>query len=164
MCNNIIKQIENNILGIENEMHEIQAQIYRLNNRKQYFEKKWNQCVFNSNKHREIVKCINRAQQFFDKHNNPLPIYKFEYDIMSSVKQYSVTILSAETGSGKSTQVVQYLLDSGNTSSGKILCIQPRRKAASSIAERVSEEMKFPFGELVGYQVGGGGKFYYCSN
>ncbi|MCL7048744.1 hypothetical protein MKW94_011839, partial [Papaver nudicaule] len=51
-----------------------------------------------------------------------------------------VIILIGETGSGKSTQLVQYLADSGQTGVGSIVCTQPRKIAAISLAQRVEEE------------------------
>lgn len=45
-----------------------------------------------------------------------------------------------ETGSGKSTQLVQYLADSGLVGDGSIICTQPRKIAAVSLAQRVEEE------------------------
>ncbi len=54
--------------------------------------------------------------------------------------EYQVLILVGETGSGKTTQIPQFLLEAGYTSQGKgIACTQPRRVAAMSVAKRVSE-------------------------
>ena len=60
------------------------------------------------------------------------------------------------TGSGKTTQVPQYILDYHREQKKycNILVTQPRRIAAQSIAKRVSDERKWPLGNLVGYQVG----------
>ena len=54
-----------------------------------------------------------------------------------------------ETGSGKTTQMTQYLAESGYTSRGKIGCTQPRRVAAMSVAKRVAEEFGCRLGEEV---------------
>lgn len=62
-----------------------------------------------------------------------------------------------ETGSGKTTQMTQYLAESGYTSTGKIGCTQPRRVAAMSVAKRVSEEVGCRLGEEVGEAGGHGG-------
>ena len=52
-----------------------------------------------------------------------------------------------ETGSGKTTQMTQYLAEAGFASRGKIGCTQPRRVAATSVAKRVSEEVGCKVGE-----------------
>lgn len=54
-----------------------------------------------------------------------------------------------ETGSGKTTQMTQYLAEVGYTSTGKIGCTQPRRVAAMSVAKRVAEEFGCRLGEEV---------------
>lgn len=52
-----------------------------------------------------------------------------------------------ETGSGKTTQVPQFLHEVGYTAEGKIACTQPRRVAAMSVAARVAEEMGCKLGQ-----------------
>ena len=86
-----------------------------------------------------------------------LPIWSRRSDIQRSLKTHDVLILSGETGSGKSTQVPQFLLDSLGGSKC-IAVTQPRRVAAISLARRVAEEMGSPLGSSspaskVGYSV-----------
>jgi len=65
-----------------------------------------------------------------------------------------VLIVIGETGSGKTTQLTQYMLEAGYAKNGKkIGCTQPRRVAAMSVAKRVSEEMGVALGEEVGYSI-----------
>ena len=64
-----------------------------------------------------------------------------------------ILIVTGETGSGKSTQITQYLSEIGFTSSGRIACTQPRRVAAMSIAKRVAKEFGCRIGESVGYTI-----------
>lgn len=61
----------------------------------------------------------------------------------------SIVIVVGETGSGKTTQLTQYLHEDGYTSYGMVGCTQPRRVAAMSVAKRVSEEMSSNLGEEV---------------
>lgn len=71
--------------------------------------------------------------------------------IVKSMYDNQATIIVAETGAGKSTQVLQYLL----AENLKVVMTQPRRLAAKSIAERVAEEMGEEVGATVGYKVAG---------
>ena len=87
-----------------------------------------------------------------------LPVFAEEYRIMEAINHNDVVIICGETGSGKTTQVPQFLYESGygNSSSadtpGMIGITQPRRVAAVSMANRVSNEMG-DHGEYVGYQI-----------
>ncbi|KAJ4764773.1 RNA helicase family protein [Rhynchospora pubera] len=69
-----------------------------------------------------------------------LPVYGCRTKILSQILANQVMVLIGETGSGKSTQLVQYLADSGIANDGSIVCTQPRKIAAISLAQRVSEE------------------------
>ena len=62
-----------------------------------------------------------------------------------------ILIVIGETGSGKTTQITQYMAEEGLAVRGKIGCTQPRRVAAMSVAKRVSEE----FGCRLGQEVSG---------
>lgn len=80
--------------------------------------------------------------------NYELPIADFRKQILKTIKENSVTIVVAETGAGKSTQVPQYLLQQGC----EVLVTQPRRLAARTVAERVAQEWGSRFGGMVGFQ------------
>ncbi len=67
----------------------------------------------------------------------------------TSLRRLQVLVVIGETGSGKTTQMTQYLAEAGYTSRGKIGCTQPRRVAAMSVAKRVSEEMGVDLGKEV---------------
>ncbi len=72
---------------------------------------------------------------------------------MAAVKGNQVLVVVGETGSGKTTQLPQYLHEVGYTDVGRIGCTQPRRVAAMSVAARVSQEMGVKLGQEVGYAV-----------
>lgn len=83
-----------------------------------------------------------------------LPIYPFREDLMQAVADHQVLIIEGETGSGKTTQIPQYLYETGYCKNKlKIGCTQPRRVAAMSVAARVAEEMSFKLGNEVGYSI-----------
>ncbi|ESQ47319.1 hypothetical protein EUTSA_v10028287mg [Eutrema salsugineum] len=82
-----------------------------------------------------------------------LPIYKLKKELIQAVQDNQVLVVIGETGSGKTTQVTQYLAEAGYTTKGKIGCTQPRRVAAMSVAKRVAEEFGCRLGEEVGYAI-----------
>lgn len=86
-----------------------------------------------------------------------LPIYSMRDDLISAVRENQFLVVVGETGSGKTTQIVQYLYEEGLYYVGdveKIIgCTQPRRVAAVSVAARVAEEMGCKVGHTVGYTI-----------
>ncbi len=82
-----------------------------------------------------------------------LPIYEIEHDIVSRLKTDRRLILSAPTGSGKSTQVPQMLLLHDFLRDGQVVVLQPRRLAARLLAARVAQELGVKLGQEVGYQI-----------
>ncbi|KAG0346255.1 hypothetical protein BG004_002057 [Podila humilis] len=109
-------------------------------------------------------KRLNRPayQKLFEKRKE-LPMFQFREQLLDLLKLNQVVIVSGETGCGKSTQVPQYLVESmmeeGLGDQCDIVCTQPRRISAISIANRVSEEFgdwhnsAGKPGTLVGYQI-----------
>ena len=88
-----------------------------------------------------------------------LPIYARRSHIIDTVSKNSVSVILGETGSGKSTQLVQYLhqaqnLGLGEIGSKMIVCTQPRKVAAQSLAKHVADEMGTTYGGIVGYRAG----------
>ena len=85
--------------------------------------------------------------------NRELPIYEIESSVVGALKTQQRLIIQAPTGSGKSTQVPQMLLDHGLLGNGQIVILQPRRIAARLLAARVAHERHSPLGHEVGYQI-----------
>ena len=82
-----------------------------------------------------------------------LPIYEIEQNIIARLQTDRRLILSAPTGSGKSTQVPQMLLKHGLLGGGQVVILQPRRLAARLLASRVAQELGVKLGDEVGYQI-----------
>ncbi|MGA2243854.1 MAG: ATP-dependent RNA helicase [Verrucomicrobiota bacterium] len=82
-----------------------------------------------------------------------LPIYEIENEIIARLQADRRLILSAPTGSGKSTQVPQMLLKHGLLGDGQVVILQPRRLAARLLAARVAQELGVRLGDEVGYQI-----------
>ncbi|VDB84170.1 unnamed protein product [Peniophora sp. CBMAI 1063] len=82
-----------------------------------------------------------------------LPIFKLRDQLLDAIKDHQVLIVVGDTGSGKTTQMTQYLAEAGYADRGRIGCTQPRRVAAMSVAKRVAEEVGCRLGQEVGYTI-----------
>ncbi len=82
-----------------------------------------------------------------------LPIYEIENELVARLPAIKRVIISAPTGSGKSTQVPQMLLDRGLLGEGQVVVLQPRRLATRMLAARVASERGVKLGAEVGYQI-----------
>jgi ATP-dependent helicase HrpB len=82
-----------------------------------------------------------------------LPIQEIRAEFLSALTKPVPLIISAPTGSGKSTQVPQWMLDSKVTENGTVVVLQPRRIAARMLARRIAQERGMRLGEEVGYQI-----------
>ncbi|ESR62699.1 hypothetical protein CICLE_v10014624mg [Citrus x clementina] len=89
-----------------------------------------------------------------EKQRQRLPVYKYRTAILYLVETHAATIIVGETGSGKTTQIPQYLKEAGWADGGRVIaCTQPRRLAVQAVASRVAEEMGVKVGEEVGYTI-----------
>jgi ATP-dependent RNA helicase DHX57 len=106
-------------------------------------------------------KSVVKEQKYLEmlQYRRKLPAWGLMNDILNTVQQSQVVVISGETGCGKSTQVPQYLLDDwlvnyeNDSRHVEIVCTQPRRISAISVAERVAAERVARIGQTVGYQI-----------
>ena len=106
------------------------------------------------------------ASQSLSSQRQRLPIYKQRSRLLNLVERYGVLVVVGQTvrrnvsprliaqGSGKTTQLPQYLMEAGWAADGRVIaCTQPRRVAATSVAARVAEEVGSVLGDEVGYTI-----------
>ncbi|MCP4162267.1 MAG: ATP-dependent RNA helicase HrpA [Deltaproteobacteria bacterium] len=86
-------------------------------------------------------------------YDESLPINTRREEIIETIKNNQVVIISGETGSGKTTQIPKFCIDAGRGIDGKIGCTQPRRIAAVNVGKRIAEELNAEVGKSVGYKI-----------
>ncbi|KAF2486848.1 P-loop containing nucleoside triphosphate hydrolase protein [Neohortaea acidophila] len=88
------------------------------------------------------------------KPSSLLPIARHKEALLYTIESSPVTILIGPTGSGKTTQLPQFLEQAGWCNDGKVIAVtQPRRVAVTTVAKRVAEEMRCQLGQEVGYSI-----------
>ncbi|KAK3085550.1 hypothetical protein FSP39_005176 [Pinctada imbricata] len=96
-----------------------------------------------------------------EQQRQKLPVFKLRNHILYLLEKYQTVVIVGETGCGKSTQIPQYLLESGWGAEGHVIAVtQPRRVAAVTVATRVAEERGAVLGHEVGYTI----RFDDCSD
>lgn len=102
-----------------------------------------------------VLSVMSKSAKWSPKENESkrLPIYQHKSKLIQAVRDCSFLVVTGETGSGKTTQLPQYLREAGFCKDGKIGITQPRRVAAITVAQRVAQEMQCTLGKEVGYQV-----------
>jgi ATP-dependent RNA helicase DHX8/PRP22 len=127
---------------------EKQALIETLNKQAQSDVPEWKKNAFGQG-----IKLGQHSSKTILEQRQSLPIFLVRDQLLKAVLDYNILIVVGETGSGKTTQLTQYLAEAGYTSKGRIGCTQPRRVAATSVAKRVAEEVGCHLGEQVGYSI-----------
>ncbi|KAF2973401.1 hypothetical protein GQX73_g141 [Xylaria multiplex] len=94
-----------------------------------------------------------RTNMSMKEQRESLPVFAFRDQLIKAVHENQILIVVGETGSGKTTQLTQYLDEAGFSNDGMIGCTQPRRVAAMSVAKRVAEEVGCELGQEVGYTI-----------
>jgi pre-mRNA-splicing factor ATP-dependent RNA helicase DHX15/PRP43 len=96
----------------------------------------------------------NKYKEILEKRRK-LPVHKQRAEFLELIHNNQILVLVGETGSGKTTQIPQFLLfDEQPQKKGMMIaCTQPRRVAAMSVAKRVAEEMDVQLGDEVGYSI-----------
>ncbi|KAF2265734.1 P-loop containing nucleoside triphosphate hydrolase protein [Lojkania enalia] len=94
-----------------------------------------------------------RTSMSIKEQRESLPVFKFRKQLLEAIATHQILIVVGDTGSGKTTQMTQYLAEAGYANELMIGCTQPRRVAAMSVAKRVAEEVGCKLGHEVGYMI-----------
>jgi len=130
------------------------ANKYHKNNRKRNHQQQHQQHENqHQNKRSKQHENNNNNNNLYKCQQNLLPIHFGRQALINEVINNPTVIVMSETGSGKTTQLPQYLLTTFLAKRGQICCTQPRRVAAITVADRVSKEKGGKVGDLVGYTV-----------
>ncbi|XP_009074178.1 PREDICTED: probable ATP-dependent RNA helicase YTHDC2, partial [Acanthisitta chloris] len=96
-----------------------------------------------------------RGDTEFDSFRQSLPVFEKQEEIVKTIKEHKIVLIIGDTGSGKTTQIPQFLLDDCYKTGTpcRVICTQPRRLAAVAVAERVAAERGEKIGQTIGYQI-----------
>ena len=144
-----------NAIGIKSEANadEDQKKNQEIDDDNTDNYKKDSQFAQHLSKKSEAVSQFARTKSLLEQREY-LPIYQTKRQLLQVIRDNSIIIVVGETGSGKTTQLTQYLMEEGFARDGMMIgCTQPRRVAAVSVAKRVSEEVGCKLSEDVGYAI-----------
>ncbi|XP_053787403.1 3'-5' RNA helicase YTHDC2-like isoform X6 [Vidua chalybeata] len=98
---------------------------------------------------------VKRGESEFDSFRQSLPVLEKQEEIVQIIKDNQIVLILGETGSGKTTQIPQFILDDcyKNGTPCRVFCTQARRLAAVAVAERVAAERREKIGQTIGYQI-----------
>jgi hypothetical protein len=100
------------------------------------------------------VDAMTKKKMTLQEVRDSLPVYAYREQLLAAIEEHQIIIIVGETGSGKTTQIPQYLHEAGYTKNGmRVGCTQPRRVAAMSVAARVAEEVGVKLGSEIGYSI-----------
>ena len=99
------------------------------------------------------IKITPRSSLSIQEQRRRLPVYEMREVLIKAIRENSILIIVGETGSGKTTQLTQYIVEAGINGHKMVGCTQPRRVAATSVAARVATEFGCKLGEEVGFSV-----------
>ncbi|PWN89800.1 P-loop containing nucleoside triphosphate hydrolase protein [Acaromyces ingoldii] len=142
-----------NIMGVKSEEEqEEQQQKGEGGGKEEYSHKSESQFASHLKKDKGGGSAFSRGKTLKEQRQY-LPAFACRDELMAMIRENQVVVVVGETGSGKTTQLTQFLHEDGYTRNGLIGCTQPRRVAAMSVAKRVSEEMDVELGSTVGYSI-----------
>jgi len=145
--------------GLPAEVNQLQPTVARPEERRGPFMLTAKQRTERDQIHKNRIKRLNESDELANlrTQREELPMQQFRAKVLDLVENNVYSIIVGATGSGKTTQVPQILLDhaaeSGHGSWCNIICTQPRVIAATSVASRVAEERGEVVQETVGYSV-----------
>ena len=140
--------------GTKSEDKQIKEEKSEVANDEDYDYKKASQ-YGDSMKSKNVAVSNFAKNKTFKQQREYLPIYRVRNQLMQIIRDHQIIVLEGTTGSGKTTQITQHLYEDGfaDLKGQQIVCTQPRRVAAMSVAKRVSEEMGCELGTIVGYSI-----------
>ncbi|KAH3898856.1 related to Pre-mRNA-splicing factor ATP-dependent RNA helicase PRP22 [Saccharomycodes ludwigii] len=145
----------NNNISSNNNNNNVRLQPVSMKESRQEFKRKQLALTAWERKRlKEHIEYGRHTNLSIQEQRKSLPVYKMRQELIKSIIENQFLIIIGETGSGKTTQITQYLYEDGFAVNGKVIgCTQPRRVAAISVAKRVAEEMDCFVGEEVGYTI-----------